>query len=117
MNKKTSEALKADENPTIEFFSDQLPFKIQPNSTVSDSIVGKMKIAGKEKEMILPFHSTIESNGEIALKGKIDINMNEFNIEPPKAMMGTIKTGEIVTIHYSFKFSNDFMTSDNSNDI
>jgi hypothetical protein len=31
--------------------------------------------------------------------------MTEFNMEPPKAMMGTIKAGDEVTINFNIIFS------------
>lgn len=46
----------------------------------------------------------IHSPEKVAFMGEIKINMTEFNVDPPTALLGTIKTGEEITIKFQVFF-------------
>ena len=46
------------------------------------------------------------TNGKIMLSGEKDFKLTDFNIEPPTAVFGTIKTGDEVVIHYNIQLKN-----------
>lgn len=94
MDKKTWEALKSDKHPKISFASQSV--KIQGNKA---TFIGTMSIAGVSKTFEAPVTIAVTGN-QIELTGKKSFKLAEFNIEPPTAMFGTIKTGEEVAIHY-----------------
>ena len=43
------------------------------------------------------------SNKSITVNGSTKFNMTEYKVTPPTVMMGTIKTGDAVTVEYSGK--------------
>lgn len=62
---------------------------------------GILEIAGNKKT--IDFSAQIEGNSEseMQLKGEVSLKMSDFNITPPTAMFGTLKTGDEVVIHYN----------------
>lgn len=99
MDKKTYEALKSDDHPNITFSS------ITPVAIVDGkaSISGKLMVAGVSKDVTIPVE--ISKNGtSMTLKGSHLINMPGYSMKPPTAMMGTIKTGEDITVTFNLVY-------------
>lgn len=94
MNRNAFEALKSDDNPNISFTS---------KSVTDGKVTGTLQIAGAKKTVTIPLSITKNSQ-EISVKGKKTLNMTQYGVEPPTALMGTIKTGEEVTINFEFNF-------------
>lgn len=95
MDNKTYDALKADKYPNITFRLDK--------ATVNGSAVqatGKLTIAGKTQTVSLNATSRMDSAGNITFSGSKAIKMTDYGMDPPTALMGTIKTGDEVTIKY-----------------
>lgn len=65
---------------------------------------GNLKIAGETKQIPIKFSAKTNGNG-ISLSGKVNINMTHYKVDPPKALMGTIKTGEDVTINFEVLYN------------
>ncbi|SFU50511.1 YceI-like domain-containing protein [Pustulibacterium marinum] len=99
MDKKTFEALKEEKYPTISYKGD----KVTLNNGKA-TFYGQMYIAGVSKS----FETSVDvnlSNGVLTLKGAEAFKLATFDIEPPTAMFGTIKTGEEVSIHYDLQLT------------
>ena len=62
---------------------------------------GKLKIAGTEREIpVTATYSKESGSQKISFTGSVSIKMTDFNISPPTAMFGTLKTGDEITIKY-----------------
>lgn len=94
MDRNTYEAMNADKYPYIEFFSGAIE-TLSGNAEVK----GKLVINGVAKPVIVPMTVTKEEGGLI-LQGFTQINMRDFNVEPPLFMMGAVKTGEVVSVKF-----------------
>jgi polyisoprenoid-binding protein YceI len=99
MDKLMAEALKAGANPMIRYqlttanLAEAGPaFKIETR--------GRLTIAGVTREVDMEIHGTQEPNGSYALTGQLPIRMSDYGIKPPTAMLGTIKTGNDVTVTF-----------------
>ena len=95
MDSKTFDALKEKEFPTISFQAARLKIdgeKISGKGTVN--------VAGQSKEISIAAKILQQSKSELKVAGEVNIVMSEFQIEPPKAMFGTLHTGDQVTIKY-----------------
>ena len=102
MNKNIYEALKSESNPNITF---QLK-NIQSISGNKITATGDLTIAGYTKEIEVSPEYKMNGNS-ITLTGEKAIDMTEWEIDPPTAMFGTIKTGEEVTIKYNLILNNN----------
>ena len=99
MDKKTYEALKEKKNPIISYRGNVV--KINDHTA---TFSGTMNIAGTKRELTTKVKIDC-SNGKISLSGKKDFKLTDFNVEPPTAMFGTIKTGDEVAIHYNLQLN------------
>lgn len=100
MDKNTYKALNSTKFKTIDFKMT----KIQKITKISDNnyqleLLGDLTISGKTKTVVI--NSTAQVQGsKLVLNGKHKLNMTHYGVEPPKALMGTIKTGEEVTVNF-----------------
>jgi polyisoprenoid-binding protein YceI len=100
MDKKTHGALKEKKNPNITFtLSEVLEMK---TDTVLAS--GDLTIAGVTKTVQMEVAYEVNEDGSVTFKGTQPINMKDFDVDPPSAMLGSIKTGEDVTVTFEAKF-------------
>ncbi|MCH7412218.1 YceI family protein [Belliella sp. R4-6] len=65
--------------------------------------IGDFTIAGVTKAAKFPVTATI-SGEKVTVKGKHDFKLTDYSIDPPTALMGTVKTGNEVSIHFNVTF-------------
>ncbi|SHJ05795.1 YceI-like domain-containing protein [Mesonia phycicola] len=99
MNKNTYEALKEDKYPTITYKGSSVVI-----NGGTATFTGTMTIAGTAKKFTSKAKINY-SNGKITLSGSEEFKLTDFNIEPPTAVFGTIKTGDVVAIHYNIQLN------------
>ncbi len=104
MDKKTYEALKAELYYEIDFKMIKGEITSGTADGFTGTVTGNLFIAGQSREIKFPFRVKIHGSGQLLVEGKIDLKMSEFKIEPPTAMFGTLKTGDEISIVYSFEF-------------
>ena len=95
MDKKTHHALKSGQHPSITYKMKRANVD-EKNSTVR--MDGTLTIAGTSREVPLTLTYKVLSGQQISFKTSHEINLKDFKIKPPTAMMGTIRTGEKVTV-------------------
>ena len=103
MTNKTHDALKVETYPDITFRLVSVDELSSKNGSFTGTLVGDVTLAGVTKQITLAFSGTHMGN-KIAIKGSKELNMNDFKIKPPTAMLGTLKTGEQVTISFTLAF-------------
>lgn len=95
MNRKTMGALDEKDHPQITFSLTG----IESMDASSVTATGLLSIAGQEQPISVSAAYTMENNA-LQLTGAKSILMSDFGIDPPTAMMGTMKTGDEVTIDF-----------------
>lgn len=105
MDKNTHKALEIDKNPNITYTLEMVD-KIDYTSDTKCLITtqGKLNIAGSSNTVKIVFDAKI-SEGKIELVGNKELNMNDFGVDPPTAMFGTITTGEKVNVKFKTTFN------------
>jgi polyisoprenoid-binding protein YceI len=103
MTRKTHQALKAHEYPNIEYRLVSQSIITSKKGQFTGKIIGNITIAGVTKIISIPF-SGILSGNKITISGTAGLNMNNFNIKPPTAMLGTVKTDTNITVTFHLLF-------------
>ena len=93
MDDKTYEAFKSEQNPNITF---KLTSATVTGPTIKAN--GSLTMAGVTKPIVMTVTSKVLADGSVHFSGSQVINMKDYKMVPPKAVMGTIKVGEKVTV-------------------
>lgn len=100
MDKKTHNALKKDEYPKVKFSASNIDFSAGEDQTIT----GKLTIAGVEKEVHIKT-SIKQTEGKIQITGSKKITLQDYGIEPPTAMFGSIVVGDDVFVNFDLVFA------------
>ena len=103
MNKKMFKALEAEKYESVLFVLDSLKViePISANSPQSVEIKGKLSIAGVTQAVVIPAQATWSpAQQSLVVAGKLDLRMTDYGIDPPRALLGTLKTGDEVTVSF-----------------
>jgi hypothetical protein len=106
MDNNTYKALNTDKNPNISFVLLSATVTPTGDNNYELNCTGNLTIAGTTKETNLV--STGKYNPaekSFTVKGVKKMKMTDYNVKPPKAMLGTITTGNDISIAYSIKFA------------
>lgn len=99
MDKNAYKALSTNKYPSI-IFEMTGPSKIIGNKI---STTGKLSISGSSQT--IPVEVTYSVNGNsVTIIGSKDIKFSDFKIDPPKAVFGTIKTGNELQLSFNIVF-------------
>lgn len=98
MDNKTYAALKSKDFPIISYEVEVFDYN---NGEVIAS-GGKLKVAGEQKVVpVTAVYNKTDSETLMTFRGSVSFQMTDFNIKPPTAMLGTLKTGDEITIEYN----------------
>jgi len=105
MDKNTFKALKSTSHKNITFKL----VKVVKITTISDNnytveTQGDLTIAGVTKRINQSFTAKLIGK-KMIFTGKQKIDMTLYGVEPPKALMGTIKTGKDVTVDFKVTYN------------
>jgi polyisoprenoid-binding protein YceI len=100
MDNNTYKALRAAPHPQI-IYQLQTSQPMQPGKLRT---TGSLTIGGESKKVNMLVTYQVEA-GKLTIQGELPILMRDYNIDPPTAMMGTIKTGEEVTVAFQAVFA------------
>jgi polyisoprenoid-binding protein YceI len=101
MDKNTYKALKTDEFKSITFkFTELKEATALDNGNYKVKTSGNLTVAGVTKNISLDFNLHVASD-KVTLKGEKTFNMTDYGIDPPKALLGTITTGDEITIKFN----------------
>lgn len=96
MDSKTYDAFNSSKNPYIVYTLKDA--KVNPDGTIDGN--GTLTMAGVTKPMQVKAKYKVLSNGDVQLIVSRTFKMSEFKMDPPTAMMGSIKVGDEVTVNF-----------------
>lgn len=102
MDKNAYKALKTDDNKNISFVQTSATISPIDATTYQLKLMGKLTIAGTTK--VTDLVATAKYNAtdkSFAVSGTKKFKMSEFGVKPPTVMMGTIKTGDPLTVTFN----------------
>lgn len=101
MNRKAADALKTEDHPWIVF--DMIGVKAMDveKRKFSGTITGSLTIAGVTRQVDLPFTGLRTSDNRVlSVEGGINLDMTDYDIDPPVALLGRVETDEMVKLDY-----------------
>lgn len=105
MDKLTWEALKANNHPIIISKFKSLTAFTQTKEGFKAKLLTSITIAGATRTKSLDIKGVYMPNGSIKVIGLKVLKMSDFEIEPPTAMLGTIRTGDDIIILFSIQLT------------
>ncbi len=107
MDKNTYKALDSDRNKQIIYKMtkvNNIDCTTTGNCKVTTS--GTLNLAGNTRPIDVTFDAKVNGD-KITLSGSKSLKMTDFKVDPPKAMFGTINTGDQVTVKFNSTFHNN----------
>jgi len=109
MDETMYKALEATTHPTITYYlkSAKIPMRQvaqedEAGGSLTIETTGVLTVAGVERTVDIPMHVRRLSDHRLEISGDTSLRMTEFGIDPPKAMLGTIRTGDAVRVHWTW---------------
>jgi len=98
MDNKTYESLKSDKHPTITFTASKVSV-----TGAEVAATGTLQIAGQSKTVTVKGQWKSVGSNEIEITGSYPLKMSDYGISAPTALLGTMKTGDAVTLKFSVR--------------
>jgi len=105
MDKNTYKALKSDQYPRIAYTLEQISLRTQPQPpqmTATFDTAGRLSVAGATRTIPMTVTAEPLDDTQFRVSGEIAIKMTDFGIRPPTALFGTLKTGDALTIQFTW---------------
>ena len=105
MNKKIHAAFKSTENPFIDYKQTEpaVLSEMPESGDFNFSSKGILSMAGKDKPITVSGKGTIDK-GVMMLTVSKELKMTDFEMEPPSAMFGQIKTHDDIVVNFVFHY-------------
>jgi polyisoprenoid-binding protein YceI len=102
MNEHMRKALKASENRTNTFALSSND--IAKTTTVTGALQGTLQLGGQTRPITIPIQFAQGDHG-LRVTGKVPVTMTTWGIKPPTLMLGALKVGETVTVHFDLQLT------------
>ena len=101
MDKKTWKALKYQDHPNITYTLTEIQSIENNGQNFLIKASGNLTIAGHTNPIELTATANFKTNRTIEIRGEKALKMTDFKVDPPTALLGTLTTGDDVTIEYN----------------
>ena len=75
-------------------------YDLDAAAPVKGTLNGTLLINGVTKPISFPAEFKPAAGGALQVTGKYDLTMTQWQVEPPKLMMGTLKVNPVVTVNF-----------------
>lgn len=103
MNQDLQKALKAEQFPEITFLFQEANILSEPQNTTDGfqlEVRGLLTVAGTTKEISFTTEAYYTGQNKVRALGGTTINMTDFGVQPPTALMGLIRANEELTVNF-----------------
>ena len=101
MDKNAYKALKTDKAPVIIYTLSSVNVSPGTGGTVTVTCTGKLTIAGATRDAQVVAVCKSNADNTISVAGTEKISMKDFSVDPPTFMLGTVKTGNDITLAFN----------------
>ncbi|MFU8811469.1 MAG: YceI family protein [Balneolaceae bacterium] len=108
MNRDLRNALNADQHPVIVFAWNNLSVKPDSNdqNRATLQVEGELTINGVTRDVAFDSDAELR-DGQMIVKGTVSLNMKDYDVDPPTAMLGAIRASEEVSLNFSVQFGRE----------
>ena len=102
MDNNLYKALKADDTAEISYIMatfDVVPGAVTDSFTVKT--VGALTVAGTERTVNMDVTASRLADGSVRAEGALPLLMTDFGVKPPRALLGTLRTDNKITVKFS----------------
>lgn len=103
LNNNIHDYLGVDNHPNIYFSLIEVTDIAESGSGYQITADGNLTVGGVERTVTLTADATVNGDGSIQIQGSYDTLMTEFDIDPPTAMLGSIRAEDEVEIKFNVK--------------
>lgn len=101
MDSLMHESLATETHPTIEFGLTDATVDGSPSATEATvRATGRLTVAGVTCDVSVSLRVDRSTPDVMVVSGELPLKMTDFGIDPPRAMLGTLKTGDEVTVGF-----------------
>jgi polyisoprenoid-binding protein YceI len=105
MNGHMLKALKAKEHPVISFQLGSYDLARAADLTRA-VLTGTLEIGGVQKPVTLPVELRDAGDGALRVTGSYELNMRDYDLQPPSLMLGTLKVRDKVKLNFDLILKN-----------
>lgn len=105
MDRRIYDAFKSGDHPQISFRMTEAVRTAGDSGSITLEVTGELAMAGVTKTVTLPVKGEKSESGWL-FTGSHSLDMTDYDMDPPSAMFGTIKSGEKVTVTFNLVVSN-----------
>lgn len=98
MNAHMMKALNATNDPTITFA--MTGYELSAVAPVKGTLNGALTIKGVSKPIAMPAEFSSAASGALHVVGKYSLTMTEWQVVPPKLMLGAMKVGPVIVVNF-----------------
>lgn len=100
MNRKMRDALQADAHPSVRFVLLEATSTADEDGTFTLAATGELTVAGTTQPIAMTVEGTVQDDDTVRFTGSYPMQMSDFGVDPPSAMLGTLKTGDAITVYF-----------------
>jgi len=101
MNKKMYGALNKKKHPNITYSLTSAKVTAVSDTSFTLDTQGNLTISGNTKSIEMTVTGYKTENGSLRFKGKKDMKMTDFGVNPPSALFGTIKSDDDISVSFN----------------
>lgn len=100
MDRKTYEAFRYHQHPFIIYRFSFAKVKIDTKNNVLIEPLGDLTMGGVKRQVPFIAKGKVLPNGDLSLHVVKKLNLNDFDIDPPTALMGAVRVGNEVVLNF-----------------
>lgn len=100
MDRLMRNALKVQQHANITYALKASEVSASTDTGYTLQTTGDLTLAGETREITMSVTGEMQSDGQIRFTGSYPMLMSDYNIQPPTAMYGALRTGNEVVVHF-----------------
>ncbi len=109
LDKNAYKALKTDQYKDIVYKLSSAKIMSEKDGKYLIKTQGNLSIAGVTKDVAMDVYAVVNKDGSITCTGSDKLLMTDYQVKPPKFMLGAMKTGDAITLNYTIVYKKDLL--------